>query len=383
MTNRMRKLSLTAALFLAIQAGIPMSASAQTIKVTKSKDAIQKVMNAVDNRTASLELVCMGEEPLYLYDQFENVLYRVSDYDDESRSDDGDYLLGVFKDAYMRMSGTTKRVTYMLDFSYYESKAQTKKVNEKVRKILKDEGIVGKGLTPYEKIKAIHNYIIRKVSYDRTLKHRSAYDALYNKKTVCNGYAMLNYMMLVEAGVQAKFIPGKGNNSTGMGDHAWNIVRLGNKWYNVDVTWDDWDIKGKVSYKYFLKGSNSFDMDHTPYEQYNTASFKEKYPVSEKDYNEKNASKDLTLTKSSLKLKFTSKTLKVGKKVKIALKLPAISSKDDIDTITYSSEDKEIATVSNKGVITAKKSGKVIIKTKVVLTNGVKKTLKTTIKVKK
>lgn len=383
MTNRIRKLSLTASLLLAIQVGIPMSASAQTITATTKKEAVKEVMNAIDKRKASLELECTGEEPLYLYDEFETMLYRVSDYDDETRSDDGDYLLGVFKDAYMRMSGTTKRVTYILEFSYYESKVQTKKVNEKVKKILKEEGIVGKGRTPYEKVKAIHNYIIKKVSYDRTLKNRSAYDALYSKKTVCNGYAMLAYKMLMEAGVEAKFIPGKASNSSGSGDHAWNLVKIGDKWYNLDTTWDDWDIKGKVSYKYFLKGSNSFNKDHTPYEQYSTASFKKKYPISKKDYNKKNASKDLTLTKNSLKLKVTKKKLKEGKKMKISLKLPAISSTDDIAKITYSTENKNIATVSKKGVITAKKAGKVKVVTKVVLTNGIKKTLKTTITVKK
>ena len=33
--------------------------------------------------------------------------------------------------------------------------------------------------------------------------------------------------------------------------HMWNMVKLNNKWYHVDITWDD--TNDKKSYKYSLK----------------------------------------------------------------------------------------------------------------------------------
>ena len=63
---------------------------------------------------------------------------------------------------------------------------------------------------------------------------------------------------------------GVGQNSRGESEsHAWNYVRLEDKWYAVDVTWDDPVIVGygnatnEMRYQYFLNGSNSFFEDHT------------------------------------------------------------------------------------------------------------------------
>ena len=37
-------------------------------------------------------------------------------------------------------------------------------------------------------------------------------------------------------------------------NHAWNMLKIGGKWYHVDVTWDDpvWDILGRVRHEYFM-----------------------------------------------------------------------------------------------------------------------------------
>ena len=51
-------------------------------------------------------------------------------------------------------------------------------------------------------------------------------------------------------------------------EHIWNLVYLDEKWYHLDLTWDDPIITGggrvtdTIKYAYFLKGSDEFFKDH-------------------------------------------------------------------------------------------------------------------------
>ena len=51
-----------------------------------------------------------------------------------------------------------------------------------------------------------------------------------------------------KSGVECKYVTGYG----GGGKHAWNAVKIGPFWYNIDVTWDD--TGNRLRYDYFLKG---------------------------------------------------------------------------------------------------------------------------------
>jgi len=62
---------------------------------------------------------------------------------------------------------------------------------------------------------------------------------------------------------------GTATNTQGKSEkHAWNAVNVGGKWYLLDATWDDPVIIGRgiilqsTHYRYFLKGSKTFDKDH-------------------------------------------------------------------------------------------------------------------------
>lgn len=69
--------------------------------------------------------------------------------------------------------------------------------------------------------------------------------------------------MLTEAGVKCYIITGKANNGRGAQSHAWNMVRVGKKWYYLDVTWDDPVGAGDIlQYDYFLVGKKQFEQSH-------------------------------------------------------------------------------------------------------------------------
>lgn len=147
----------------------------------------------------------------------------------------------------------------------------------------------------YKKIMTIHDYIIDNVEYDSTyeaLGTYSLYGAFIGKTCVCEGYAKSLKYLANSINIECEIMQGTATNSTGKTEsHAWNCIKLDGNWYLMDPTWDDPIIVGngyKVNvfkYKYFLKGSQSFEKDHVLSYQFSDGGKKFKYPtISERDY---------------------------------------------------------------------------------------------------
>ena len=128
------------------------------------------------------------------------------------------------------------------------------------------------GYSNYEQIKYVHNWLVDNLEYDITYKQtdiHNVYGALVNKKVVCEGYARAFKYILDGLNIENVLVSGTATNSNGSTEsHAWNYVKIDNKWYAIDVTWDDPIIKGggrlthKLRYQYFLKGKNEFLKNH-------------------------------------------------------------------------------------------------------------------------
>ncbi len=181
---------------------------------------------------------------------------------------------------------------YLADGFY--SKEQIKEYEKQLQEI-KTQVISSLSGNDYDKIKKIHDYLVNNTSYDSTLSKSNIYNvygALINKECVCEGYSKAFKYLIDEAGIQNVIIIGKGTNSEGKTEnHSWNCVLLNNKWYAIDVTWDDPVIRGggkltnKSRYKYFLKGSNTINKDHIPNGQFTTNGKVFTYPtLSIEDY---------------------------------------------------------------------------------------------------
>ena len=205
-------------------------------------------------------------------------------------------------------------------------------------------------------MKTIHDYIVDRLEYDTDLENFSAYDGLFNNSTVCNGYALLYYKMLTEAGIPCKVITGLAETDGVQTLHAWNIVKLKNKWYFVDPTWDDPIGGTRIYYDYFLKGSNTFNKE-----------ILEEYPISEKNYK---------VTTSDIKM-LSKLSLKVNKSKKITLPIPEKAS------VQWKSSNKKIVVVSKTGKITAKSKGAATITATVTMPDKTVKKLTTKVTVTK
>ncbi len=98
------------------------------------------------------------------------------------------------------------------------------------------------------------------------IEAHTAFGALGNKKSVCQGYAMAYMYLLNQVGIDSYYC-----SSESM-VHGWNIVILDGKKYHVDVTWDDTDKLGDIRHDNFLRSSDgiyaaghkAIDYDTTP-----------------------------------------------------------------------------------------------------------------------
>lgn len=163
------------------------------------------------------------------------------------------------------ITATVKGKKYSYKVTVYE-----KSLNKRVNQIVKS--CINKDMSNYEKVKAVHNWLIRNVKYDYyrlqtgtipAVSH-TAKGALIKKVAVCDGYAHAFQMIMSRLNIPCKFVVGR---SQGVG-HGWNMVKLGGKWYHVDVTFDDPIVNNSNTnttprYNYFLKSSATMSKSHT------------------------------------------------------------------------------------------------------------------------
>ena len=173
-------------------------------------------------------------------------------------------------------------ITCTFTITWYTTPEQEEELDEAVASVLSQKGLLDNTKSSYAKTKIIYDYLCENVTYDYdhlddatyTLQY-TAYAAMINNTSVCQGYALLFYRLALESGVDARLIAGTGNG----GAHGWNIVKVGGKYYNLDSTWD----AGRTTYRYFLKCPANFE-NHVRYEDYETEAFHESFPMGTTDY---------------------------------------------------------------------------------------------------
>lgn len=210
--------------------------------------------------------------------------------DDAATSDDSDYLIGNINFSKDFMSASVEENgegEISFTPTYFETAEETEYVNTHTRQILTELGT--SQMSDYAKVKAIHDYVCALITYTNDVDHASSvYSAYVRGQGLCNSYTLCMYKLLVEAGVPCHWIGGSAGTGRDSAGHAWNIVKLGENWYNLDATWDDAD-EDNVSYDYFLKGTSDFDeadssQVHTMDKEYYASGYLTAFPIAETSY---------------------------------------------------------------------------------------------------
>lgn len=116
------------------------------------------------------------------------------------------------------------------------------------------------------KAKILHDWICDNIAYDAEMFFSGGiadqdYESVLKKKlAVCAGYTNLYNQMCSLAGIESMGISGysKGYGYSGKisedVNHAWNAVKIGDRWYLVDVTWDAGGLERRTFIKRYSTG---------------------------------------------------------------------------------------------------------------------------------
>ena len=242
----------------------------------------------------------------YLISELYNQIWG-SVLDHTGNGNEGDYLrnhlINFGYGATLKFEDDRYYIIITFHLTYHTNSDEEEILTNKLTEIYDSLDLDGK--SDYEKFDAIYDWIVKHVVYDYShlgdesyYLQYSAYAALINGTSVCQGYANLLYRMLLDNGVDCRIITGNAENEEGIGRHAWNIVGLENEdnvlyYYFVDATWDS---GGYYSYPstgtefpmfYRLRGDGSgskFDYNHWRDEEFSSWEFLDAYPLNWDDY---------------------------------------------------------------------------------------------------
>lgn len=264
--------------------------------------------------------------------------------DHTGKGDEGDSLSGsllmVTEDKDFSVQGDTLHATYTYHLGYFDTAEEERQTVQREQEILSELQL--EGMDDLHKVLAIYNYICSHVTYDdegaadETNFHcHTAYSAMVEQHSVCQGFALMFYRLCCDSGVDARYITGE----TPAGRHAWNTARVGDRYYLFDTTLDaGQEPKG---YGYLLRGSKDFP-DHQTDEYALEKAFTGGLPYSEENY-------------SGLLVSSPSLSLAVGRRDMLRGISPA--GRVDQDALHWESADPSVATVDEYGWVIGVRAG--------------------------
>lgn len=118
----------------------------------------------------------------------------------------------------------------------------------------------------FERELYIHDYIVKNCIYDCEKDDSGlAYSCLLCGYASCEGYSKAAKYLLEKAGIECYNVLGDAENLHGETEsHMWNLVKIEDGYYYLDVTWDDpAEETGLVSHTYFNLTENEIRVDHS------------------------------------------------------------------------------------------------------------------------
>ena len=258
------------------------AAQTQTYMAKDEAEFVTILREALVNRERNIKIAI--SEGTLTQDRVYELLVQAQEHTGNPK--EGDYIFCQM-DSFLWGVGTEviDSVSYSCaeyTINYYSTVAQEQEVDTAVAALLSELNL--EGLSDYEKIMHIYDHLTPLIEYDNSFIDSSytAYGAIVNHTAVCQGYSLLFYRLMLELGIDCRIITGKAIDQGEEEPHAWNIVKLGDVYYNVDFTWDS-GLATRGRYRCLLENTEDFE-NHYRDEDYLTDAFQQQYPMAEVSY---------------------------------------------------------------------------------------------------
>lgn len=174
-------------------------------------------------------------------------------------------------------TGKLSRVAFSYLYSSREAGRLKEELAERAALIL--HNILREGMTEYEKVLAVHEYLKQNIRYDHSAlavsyftEARTVVGAILRNSAVCSGIAQAAQYLLSMAGVDVMYISGESRVLGQKASHSWNLVAIDGSFYHLDVTWDLQEVNRMFADSHmFLNldddsmfGEHSWELDDYP-----------------------------------------------------------------------------------------------------------------------
>lgn len=199
-------------------------------EVNSKQDIIDSIYYLINSGSTYTEKYC-GKNYTECYNDMKSI----------SNDTDGLSILNN----YVHPFNSFESITFNFDNNIIEIKiehtytnSEKQEINYMVDEIIREN--INENMSPKQKIKTIHDYIINETNYD-TLKTKNIKDNTYRSNTaygvlkehfgICSGYSDTMAIFLNKLNII--------NYKVSNDQHIWNLVYLNGKWLHLDLTWDD------------------------------------------------------------------------------------------------------------------------------------------------
>lgn len=183
---------------------------------------------------------------------------------------------------------------YLIDG--FSSKKEIEEEEIKIEDIANQIKNETESLSTQQKILYIHDWLVDNIKYDETvskINRSNIYGTFVEREVTCAGYAKAFKYVMDKLNFECIIVQGTATSEEKTENHAWNYIKIDNKWYGIDCTWDDPIIIGgsengtrQKFYTYYLKGQNVFNNTHKPFETFYATNVEINYPeLEQNDFN--------------------------------------------------------------------------------------------------
>lgn len=228
-------------------------AETYTVTVDSWKDYKEAIKRGIENQEEVIRIKYVGDEK---FASDEEVVEKIRSLYEEALEELGYFdSQNVFKTSPAKGSRQLEDGTHALTIGQYKvTYKNTKEEIKEINRIINDfvNNNITDNMSDYDKIKAAYNFVLDSYKYkkhatnnndiDNLLKERKILTGLNGEGVVCDAYSMLFAKLMDSLGYENVIVTGNADGT----HHAWNSVKVGDKWYNVDPTWADMEIDEEV-----------------------------------------------------------------------------------------------------------------------------------------